>query len=174
VRPSDALKKNYKMNPEMKLTGNQSLTTPSNGVSIFDNGKGSVSIIKNGKEIAGGISYEVNGNKIQIKRSDVKESGKGTGTEAYKQFIDQKLAQGFEAGSDADVTVAAQKIYEKLKAMGYDVQESPNSKVGYEYKKSTLSKEDRTKQRQEAWKKDKSTSFNPDGEPVYTVKGKKK
>lgn len=159
--------------PKIEFNNGQKLTAPQNGVSIFDNGKGDVSIIKGGKDIVGGIRYETKDGMVQIKRSDVKEAGKGIGTEAYKQFIDHKLSQGLTVGSDADVSLPAQKIYDKLKALGYEIEESPKSKSGYQYKKSTLSDEDRRVQRARAWANDKKVTYNPEGDPVYVVKGKK-
>ncbi|NDA08972.1 MAG: hypothetical protein EBZ18_06135, partial [Alphaproteobacteria bacterium] len=115
-------------------------------VNLADDGAGTAKIIKDGKEV-GEISYALTGNNVQIKRADVTEPRQGIGTEAYKQFIDSKLDQGYTVGSDNIVSEAAQGVYRKLGQQGYEIAQNPESRQIYPGSITTLSRENIREQR---------------------------
>ena len=126
---------------EQKKTDAQADTS----VTITDDKAGKVTIQKEGKDV-GEITYTETNNTIQIKRADVTTPGEGIGTDAYAQFINEKVAEGKSVESDAVVSDSAQGVYAKLEAQGYGITKSENTRpmMG---KITTISKEDMKAQR---------------------------
>lgn len=143
-------------------------------INLADDGAGTAKIIKDGKEV-GEISYALTGNNVQIKRADVTEPRQGIGTEAYKQFIDSKLDQGYTVGSDNIVSEAAQGVYRKLGEQGYEIAQNPESRKIYPGSITTLSREyiQGVRRAMPTVYRDGARVTAPgavyDGPPVYTV-----
>jgi hypothetical protein len=128
---------------------------------------GKASILKDGRNV-GEISFTEKGNVFNIKRSDVSQPKKGIGFEAYKQLIDSKLAEGKAIYSDADLSLPARKIYEKLAASGYTVEKASKTYQLINKRLTTIPREERILQAQS---RDDLTS-NLIGEPLYKITGK--
>jgi len=144
------------------------------GVTIKDDLSGKVQIEKDGKPV-GEITYEESNNVIQIKRSDVSIAGKGIGTNAYAQFIAQKINEGKVVTSDNIVSTPAQRVYEKLNELGFTLKKADDTRL-LPNKITTLSREDLKSQRQSfgtVYDKESGVrSVAPgvyDGPPVYTI-----
>jgi predicted GNAT family acetyltransferase len=153
------------------------------GVQLSDAAKGTnqygddvfnISITKEGKK-AGDIQYMDDGNEITILRSDVEDAGKGTGTAAYVKLVDKALSEGKTVKSDSIVSPSAAKVYEKLKAKGYNVEKASklfNVRKG----ETTASRDSRASQRALAptimddYGNRISAPFRVKGAPVYTIK----
>lgn len=128
--------------PDTPAQGGSALRT----VVLVDDGAGTAKILSNGNDV-GEISYSLTGGNVQIKRADVTEPRQGIGTEAYKQFIDSKLSQGYTVGSDNIVSEAAQGVYRKLGEQGYDISQNPENRRLAGNKLTSLSKEEFNSQR---------------------------
>ena len=144
------------------------------GVTIKDDLSGSVKIDKDGKNV-GEIKYTESNGVVQIKRSDVEIAGKGIGTNAYAQFISQKIDEGKIVTSDAIVSTPAQRVYEKLKDLGFTLKKADDTRL-LPNKITTLSREDLKSQRQSfGTVYDKESGVRSvgagvyDGPPVYTI-----
>ena len=144
------------------------------GVTIKDDLSGSVKIEKDGKNV-GEITYTESNGVVQIKRSDVEIAGKGIGTNAYAQFISQKIDEGKIVTSDAIVSTPAQRVYEKLKDLGFTLKKADDTRL-LPNKITTLSREDLKSQRQSfGTVYDKESGVRSvgagvyDGPPVYTI-----
>lgn len=143
---------------------------------ISDDNNGTVTINYNGDKVGEITYYTDESGRTRIKRSDVETPGEGIGTAAYAQFIRDQLAKGNTVGSDADVSAAARRVYEKLTEQGFNVTKAENTRLLANYRETTVSRED-AKAQQKSWPtvyKDgvrtwKPGSNNLKGEPVYTV-----
>lgn len=115
-------------------------------VSLMDDGKGKAFIMSDGKQ-AGIIEYEINDGAVQIKGSEVTPSRSGIGTEAYKQFINSKMDEGFSVGSDNIVSQQAEGLYQKLSSQGYEIAENPNNRRIYPGSLTSVSRDSMRSQR---------------------------
>lgn len=95
---------------------------------IIDYGNGLVDILHDGEKV-GALKYQIKDNMAQITRADVipEFQNKGIGTEAHKQFINNMFEKGLDVGSDSMLTKNSVKIFDKLKNMGYNVEQSPEA-----------------------------------------------
>ena len=143
-------------------------------VSLMDDGKGKALIMSDGKQ-AGIIEYEINDGAVQIKGSEVTPSRSGIGTEAYKQFINSKMDEGFSVGSDNIVSQQAEGLYQKLSSQGYEIAENPNNRRIYPGSLTSVSMDSRRSQRSAhpTEYKDGAIQSAPGfvlrGDPVYKI-----
>lgn len=79
-----------------------------------------------------GITFYEQGNEIQIAGSYLpsSERGRGRGFAMYKALADYAQSEGKTLFSDGDVSADAVKVYDKLKAAGYDVEKSVSFREG--------------------------------------------
>ena len=135
------------------------------GVSLSEVSPNVRSINVDGQQV-GAITFQPTREGVQILRTDVSTPGQGIGTEAYKQFIDENLAQGRSVSSDSILTAEGRALWDRLSREGYDVvqseavQEMPAGGI------TTLTREERlAAPRLETGAKDLSGR-----QPVFTIR----
>lgn len=159
--------------------GTVKLAEPESFTNQYGDNAKRISISINGKRL-GEIDYIDSDDSLTIISSEISEQerGKGIGLQAYSKLIDSALSQGKTVKSDAIVSPSAQRIYEKLADMGYEIKKA--EKTGVVRKGITTTTADsRNLQRSQSgtiYKDGVRTSapFRVKGDPVFEVVGKKK
>ena len=66
---------------------------------------------------------------VQIKRADAETPGEGAGSRYFPKFVDSQLERGGAVYSDRALTEPAVRMYEKLAAQGYQIEQNPRTEV---------------------------------------------
>lgn len=77
----------------------------------------------------GAVGGAVRDGALHIGGASVDEAkrGQGIGTDLYRSLIDRAHADGLSVFSDATVEAPAARVYDRLRAAGYDVRRNPNA-----------------------------------------------